>query len=674
MLGINVKNISPYQWVVLSQLFVILPHAAHLPVWLIIYAMVVLVLQSNPVRQKFALHKRQLQLIQMLGFVAGVVGIYMTYKTLFGLDVGVAFLLLCLVSKLFELNSRRDVYIILNLSLFVLAGLFLMDQSIGTTLQVLLGVVAILYALIAQNDDGSGRVRTLLLLSLQAVPLMLVLFIFFPRLPPLWSMQLSGAQAKTGMSDTMSPGDFANLSQSSELAFRVEFAGKMPDKSQLYWRGLVFSQFDGATWQQGQDAQITAWQTTAANVAWLSQHNVFIPQVQVTTIPYTVILEPTQQKWLFALDFPKTTTQDIGLTRAYTLQKAQAVTQRYTYQVSQFNQVIKDISLPVWLQQQTLALPKGNTKSQQFARQLFASNQGNVELYIQQLLGWIRTANFRYTLSPPILADNRIDDFLFNTRAGFCEHYASSFVFLMRAAGVPARVVVGYQGGQLGRDGQSWEVRQMDAHAWAEVWLQGKGWVRVDPTAAIAPDRVERGMNETMQSQGSAIFGEGVAGELSYQQFQMMQRMRRFIDQANYYWQKDIVGYDEDSQKDALLNWFNLKNQMQQILTMLAVFASMVAIIVAVLWWRRRKVWHPVDAPLVKLSTKMTKIGLQRTPQEGMLAWLERIGEATSQQQITQNISKTYRALRYGNQLTVEQHVALLKRMQQQVKQFYLQK
>src|SRR5690606_11789098 len=163
--------------------------------------------------------------------------------------------------------------------------------------------------------------------------------------------------------------------------------------------------------------------------------------------------------------------------------------------------------------------------------------------YMQALERWINQTDFRYTLSPPRLNNNRIDEFLFETKAGFCEHYSSSFTFMMRAAGIPARVVAGYQGGELSRGGNVWEVRQKDAHAWTEVWLDGQGWVRVDPTAFVAPERVEQGMDALTQAQGATMFGDGASAQISYQQYQMLQSLRRLSDQASYYWQKDVVGY-----------------------------------------------------------------------------------------------------------------------------------
>ncbi len=677
-----------YYWVLIAQIIVILPHAAHLPLWLIGFAVVSIFAQLPSIKAKFKklTHlKRVYQGMQMLGFLLGLAGLWLTYNTAFGLDMGVAFLVLCLISKLWELYKRRDAYVVLNLSLFVLAALFLMDQGIVTTLEVVVGAVIVLLAFIALNDDGNtrgdGRLRTLGVLGIGALPLLVVLFLFFPRLPPLWSVQLSGQQATTGVSDSMSPGDFANLSQSTELAFRVEFADKRPPQQQLYWRGLVFSDFDGVTWRPS--PQQRQWQPTQQMPSWIENALATVPdEVKIAPTSYEIILEPTQQNWLFGLDYPFAQQQDISITSNFTLLKDQPVTQQLRYDVLQFAPMRIDPILSDESRRLNLTLPnKGNPQSRALAQQLFAQSNSDPVRYIEAIERWINQTEFRYTLSPPRLNNNRIDEFLFDTKAGFCEHYSSSFTFMMRAAGVPARVVAGYQGGELSRGGNVWEVRQKDAHAWTEVWLDSQGWVRVDPTAFVAPERVEQGMDALTQAQGAAMFGDGASAQISYQQYQMLQTLRRLSDQASYYWQKDVVGYDQDKQADSLLKWFNISSIMQQIVWLAASAISVMAILVFAIWQRRRKRWHPVDLPLAQLSKRIGKAdkSLARDDSEGQLAWLARLAMAvddndTSSQnsakidktnKLTANgqpenvqakiiqIQQAYRQLRYGRLSTL---------------------
>ena len=697
-----------YYWVLIAQVIVILPHAAHLPLWLMGFALVSIIAQLPRIKAKFKqlTHlKRVYQSMQMLGFLLGLVGLWLTYNTAFGLDMGVAFLVLCLISKLWELYKRRDAYVVLNLSLFVLASLFLMDQGIVTTVEVIIGAVIVLLAFIALNDDGNtrgdGRLRTLGVLGIGALPLLVVLFLFFPRLPPLWSVQLSGQQATTGVSDSMSPGDFANLGQSTELAFRVEFADKRPPQQQLYWRGLVFSEFDGVTWRPS--PQQREWQPAPQMPNWIANALATVPdEVKTTPNRYQIILEPTQQNWLFGLDYPFAQQQDISITSNFTLRKDQPVTQQLRYDVLQFAPMRIDPVLSDESRRLNLALPSsGNPQARLLAQQLFAQSDSDPVRYIQAIERWINQTEFRYTLSPPRLNTNRIDEFLFNTKAGFCEHYSSSFTFMLRAAGIPARVVAGYQGGEPSRNGNVWEVRQMDAHAWTEVWLEGQGWVRVDPTAFVAPERVEQGMDALTQARGATMFGDGAGAQISYQQYQMLQTLRRLSDQASYYWQKDVVGYDQDKQADSLLKWFNIRSIMQQI-TWLAVSAiSVMAILVFVIWQRRRKRWHPADLPLVQLSKRIAKAdkSLARDDSEGQLAWLARLasvidddsgqnsskhnnaskltasGDSKTVQVKIEQIQQYYRKLRYGRLSTLatsdSEYQTVLKQLKKETSELF---
>ncbi|MDN5619806.1 MAG: DUF3488 and transglutaminase-like domain-containing protein [Psychrobacter sp.] len=630
-------GLPAYYWVLIAQIAVVLPHAAHLPLWLIGFATVSIVAQLPRIKRrlkKISHLKRVYQGMQMLGFLLGLVGLWLTYNTAFGLDMGVAFLVLCLASKLWELYQRRDAYVVLNLSLFVLAALFLMDQGLLTTLEVVLGAVILLLAFIAlnddSNDDGDGRLRTLGVLGIGALPLLVVLFLFFPRLPPLWSVQLSAQQATTGVSDSMSPGDFANLGQSTELAFRVEFADDRPPRQQLYWRGLVFSDFDGVTWRPSN--QVSQWSVRSQAPTWIQNAFATVPdQVQAAPTRYQVILEPTQQNWLFGLDYPFTQQPDINITSNFTLSKDQPVTQQLRYDVLQFAPMRIDPIMTDASRRLNLALPaEGNPQARALAKQLFVQSGSDPVRYMAAIERWINQTEFRYTLSPPRLNTDRIDEFLFETKAGFCEHYSSSFTFMMRAAGIPARVVAGYQGGELSQGGDVWEVRQKDAHAWTEVWLEGQGWVRVDPTSFVAPERVEQGMNAMTQQQGAAMFGSGASAQISYQQYQMVQTLRRLSDQASYYWQKDVVGYDQDKQADSLLKWFNISSIMQQVIWLAASAIIVMTTLVFIIWQRRRKRWHPADLPLAQLSKRIGKRDklLAREVNEGQLAWLERLASS----------------------------------------------
>ncbi len=657
-----------YYWTLIAIAVVIIPHFSYMPVWLVIYALFSVIMQLPQIKARLSQqnHKKKrlktsYRIIQLSAFVLGVLGLWYRFAG-FSVEAGVGFLLLCLASKLWEMYQRRDAFVLLNLSLFVCASLFLLDQGLGSSLVALCSVLTVLMAFIAMNDDnntdGSGRVRSLALLLGLALPLMVVLFLFFPRLPPLWSLKLSSPQAKTGMSDSMSPGDFANLSKSTELAFRVRFDKDIPSRQTMYWRGLVFSDFNGNTWSihrpqpiKGvKQHQLFPWSKGQQKPQWLIEAT---NSSQQTFKNYQVTLEPTNQKWLFALDYPTTAQQNMELTPNFTLRSWQENIVQYRYQASYQTDMRINQHLSAYERQINLALPEtGNERSRQLAKQLY-QQAGNTQSYINAIARWINQSNFHYTLSPPLLGKERIDEFLFDTQAGFCEHYSSSFTYLMRAAGVPARIVVGYQGGELGRDGSSWEVRQMDAHAWSEVWMAGRGWVRIDPTSFVAPERIEKGMDELTNEQGSAMFGDGMTAQLSYQQFKMLQQLRRLSDQMSYYWQRDIVGYDQNSQSQSLFKWFNIKSVYQQILTMTLTLVVIIGLVIFWLWFKRRQKWHPADRHLIKLSKRLAKHNpqLKKHDNEGMLAWLERIMATEAMQDQTHQlkfIQRHYRRLRYS--------------------------
>lgn len=697
-------RLSMRQALMLMQFLVILPHLGHLPYWLIGLSIVVVISQLGWVYQRlFARSQVRQKVAQGVVFLSGMVGIFLTFHTLVGVEAGTAFLIVCLLGKLFEVNVRRDAYVVLTFGLFITAALFLFDQDLFTAFWAMLSTLGVLYAMAMQNvsdntllandeqvnakktkdSNPSSQIHkrrpitTIALIVMQAVPLMIILFIFFPRMPPFWTIHLSKGSAQTGMSDSMSPGDIADLSQSTALAFRAIFAaGQVPVQADLYWRGLVLGSFDGRTWRPTPDPklQTVVWGNTTEIPQWLIQ-SVSLNKAQ--PVKYELIVEPTQQPWMFALNLPFSINEQAGLTREYTVRAAEDIVQQTTFQLNQFDVKTVDADLPEWLARDTLQLPiDGNLKTRVFAERLFIRLNRHPELYANAVLNWIRHENFVYTLQPPPLEGDRIDQFLFETRRGFCEHYASSFTFLMRAAGIPARVVVGYQGGQLGRDGKSLEIRQMDAHAWSEVWLAGRGWVRFDPTAAVAPDRVERGM-KSLAAENSSIFGAGVAGAFRYNQFRMLGQAREWVDYAKYMWQQKVVGFDQAHQGDFLFKVLGLRSQMMQILVMFGAFVTVLLVVVGVMWWRRRPVWHALDAPLMKLSKRLEKQNLARESAEGVLQWLTRVGRLPRYEVQAKEIASIYSHARYAYHSS-DSHTAQLankvaiKQLQQLVKNWHI--
>lgn len=636
------------RYALLSALVVsILPHMAQLPWWLIVAIMLCVVWRLPAIEQRLALPNT---FVKILLVIAGIAGIKYSYNTWFGPEAGTAFLIVCVTLKLLETKAERDSYILLTLTYFILATQFLFEKGLWATLYAMLGVMWITTAYISLNSPNSLKhaLKKSLILLGQAVPLMLILYVFFPRLPPLWSMKLTEGSGKTGMSDNISPGDLAKLSQSHELAFRVEFRDKkqMPQKSEMYWRGLTLSRFDGKTWRPsalGVFADENAAWAGFALPHWVETQ---IKVVQETPRHYKVILEPNDRVWLYSLSVPYSKTQGVGLTRDFRLVNRMPVFERFSYEAIQFQASILEPELPQWLGQDNLQLPStGNPIAREMAkkwRAFYASD----EAYINALLRWLRKSLFYYTLEPPLLGENRVDDFLFNSKRGFCEHYSSAFAFLLRAAGIPTRVVVGYQGGELSPTGDSWQVRQMDAHAWVEAWLPQKGWQQIDPTAAVAPERIEHGMGNLANNQ--TLWGDSALSALKYSNYKWFSQFRNMADYINYRWQKDIVGYDMAQQDLFLLKLLGDSSVWKRIAIMFAALMLVVGIIAMWTMLRGRKRYHPADKILIQLSSRLEKRGLSRHRGEGVVAYLQRLQQAQPHwQESLLHIEQVYCAIRY---------------------------
>lgn len=557
--------------------------------------------------------------ITFLLTLIAVSAIYSQYKSFIGVDAGVAVLTTFMFAKALESKNKRDFIILFNFALFVAASSFLYSQTFWMALAVLLCLLSCMVGLyriqvsefaasmpsqissakaLLQDVKHVGRFVAL------ALPFFILLFMFFPRLPPLWHIPIPENKAVTGISDSMSPGDIASLSQSSALAFRiVGDIQRLPKQTELYWRALVLDEYDGQKWTSHfvnqQPTQISVKNTDVWNYQYLAAD----PSVL----------------WIMGLD------QSIPHERYYfNRQDGSIVPRRLTQRVEPIS--LQWVGTHVTMQQPEY-IYRINTKiqfnldlkSQQLAARLYSESQQDPKRYIQNVLNWYRQNNFVYTLNPGILGRNRIDDFLFNSRQGFCEHYASSFVMLMRFVGIPARVVTGYQGGQLAPDGKSWEVRQLDAHAWTEVLLDGQ-WQRIDPTAVISAQRIENGM-QTLMQQDASIFGQ--ANRWSPRRFQLLTKMRIWGDYASYQWQSKVVGYNTESQQ----KWFEkigLKSTYMAILTLFSAVLGLMVLYFTVIYLKKRHSVSSLDREINRFNKQLSS-ELKRQPTETFRQWLQRI-------------------------------------------------
>ena len=425
----------------------------------------------------------------------GLATLFMSYGDLSGRRAAVSLLTVMLALKMIECYRIRDARLVVSFSLFLCATQFLFAQGVlmpfygGATVILALVTLTQLQRSEAWAHEGEPPVVkaslwselsfSFRLLAL-AVPVGLAFFILFPRLAsPLWGIPETTLDSKSGLSDSMSPGSIQNLFMDDSPAFRAEFTGPVPSAEHLYWRGPVFWRFDGDTWKGGYYGR---------NIEASAR-----PEPSEGAWDYTVQLEPNERNWLFALDYPASVPPDTRLTMDFQLIRRQPVIQLMQYGVISNPEFVDTPQLRDALRLQALDLPENrNPRTRQLVEDWRQETPGDPE-FVNRALRYFNQERFHYSLEAPLLGTHSVDDFLFDTRTGFCEHYASTFAVMMRMAGIPTRIVTGYQGGWYSELGNYVLVRQSDAHAWTEVWFPERGWTRVDPTAAVSPLRVQQG-------------------------------------------------------------------------------------------------------------------------------------------------------------------------------------
>jgi transglutaminase-like putative cysteine protease len=617
--------------IVLVVLMVSAPHAEHLPIWVSAVCVMLLAWRAYLNRASLPLPRRWLLLLITFG---STVGVAVEYHTLFGREAGITLLILLAALKLLELRSQRDGTLVIYLACFIVITNFLYSQSIPTALFMLvtlLVIVATWLQLQSPTMNPRPRLRLAAILLVQAVPLMLVLFILFPRVQgPLWGMP-QDAYASSGLTDSMAPGSISQLSLSDAVAFRVNFHGKAPPRDLMYWRGPVLWEFDGRMWTPGR--------VGGTKPAQLD--NLAMP------VEYTVTLEPHNKTWLFALEMPTRVSVPATVTYDFQLRQRRPVTSRIRYDLR------SELSYRANLQEEPLQLrralqvPTGiNPRARQLAEGWRAASK-NPEAIMQHALGYFNQQGFGYTLEPPQLPPlNGIDAFLFESKLGFCEHFSSAFVFLMRSAGVPARVVTGYQGAQYNALGDYYIVRQSDAHAWAEVWLEGRGWVRVDPTAAVSPARVQNGLAAAVPDTAALPFFERNPPA-------WLLRLRFNLDMLAFRWSQWVLGYDAERQF-AFLSRLGMSDISWQKLA-LQLTGSMAALIAlfALIMLRRMRthISDPALAVYLKFCRKLAKHGIVRAAHEGPQDFAIRAAQLKPELATAiSDITARYVALRYREQ------------------------
>ncbi|MCX4024829.1 DUF3488 domain-containing transglutaminase family protein [Endozoicomonas sp. SM1973] len=624
-------------WLLLTQALVILPQLSRLPIWVVVVAIICALWRIMIFRSRWSYPKLW---IKVLVVGAAVIGTLFHYGTIVGLEAGVALLVTTFLLKLLEMKNLRDAYLVIFLSYFVVVTEFLYSQSILVSSYMLFTLLVITSALVGLHTPHLGfqpwrTFRKGAVLVVQSIPLMILLFLFVPRISPLWRVEFPQTNAKSGVSETISPGDIANLSKSDGLAFRATFKGDIPPRDLLYWRGLVMSHFDGRRWTQG-SRELGQASKLSTNLAQLKSPLLSWPNLPARwerrmekigkVYEYDVIIEPTQQHWLFSLANPENNDNNIALVRDFRLVAAQPITQRTQYSVKSYLDSHQDKDLPVWLKRLNLQLPPfGNPRARVMAQQFWVSSGKSVENYIEKILVHFRQEPYFYTLKPPLLGRDSVDEFLINSKRGFCAHYASAFVFLMRTAGIPARMVAGYQGGEINKAGNYVQVRHFDAHAWAEVWVPNRGWVRVDPTAAVAPERVEEGLEAAVAEEGSFL-AESPLSPLRFRNVPFLNNVRMQWELLEYQWQRWVLNYDQAAQLELFERWFGGKNWYVIVFTIAGSMFALIGLLALWIIWRQRpQAKDPASQCYLAFCKRMEKHGLIRNIDEPPHTFLARI-------------------------------------------------
>ncbi len=640
----------------LAAAMVLAPHALHLPPWLSVATAAPLLW-----RAVITVRGRRQPPLAALAPLAllGIAGVYASYGTLLGRDPGVAMLALLLALKSLEMHGRRDIFVLVFLSFFLLLANFFHTQGILGGAWMLATVVVLLAALLsAQYGTLQPRLAQRLgllgrMLAL-ALPLAAVLFLAVPRPgAPLWGAPHEGAQARMGLSDSMQPGAIASLAVSNEPVFTARFSTPLPPQDQRYWRGVVLGDYDGATWTR-----------RGAGRASASDNRIDIA-LEGPPSHYEVTLPANGQRRIFALDVPRSIERLPGnpyvVSSALEVLTIQPITSTVHYRVSSQPRYRLQAGLSLAQQQPWLALPAGsNPRSIAWARTLRGSGAQALApaAAITAVLEHFRHAPFRYTLQPPLLGKHGVDDFLFTTQAGFCEHYAGSFVVLMRAMGIPARVVTGYQGGTRdGADGSpSLTVRQSDAHAWSEVWLAGRGWVRVDPTSAVAPLRTQRNLDAALPAAASPLTAWRALAGLDGGATGALAAWRQQWQQAEHAWSSWVLDTTPQRQR-AMLD--DLKNLPATTLALAcAALALLSAAAGALVWWRQARQGDPLDALYLQFCHQQARRGYSRAPHEGPHGYAARLAAGMATPEAHAAIAQflaIYATMKYGNAIPDEQ-------------------
>ncbi|MBX2857472.1 MAG: DUF3488 and transglutaminase-like domain-containing protein [Cellvibrionaceae bacterium] len=612
-------------WLLVAQGVAIFPLFFFLPLWLPLMWLGVVIARVQMFRGAWPFPRNFVKTLLGAGCIIGLI---ISYRSVAGVEPMVAFLVVAFILKLVEVRDKHGVVLIVYIGFIAVAALFIFSQSLWAalyslfTLTILFGCLQSMFC--SQVSQPGKQVVEACILLLKSLPVMGILFLVLPRISPLWAVPEAGKSGKTGFSGTVSPGDISRLVRSQEIAFRVDFnpdnsnQAVVPPPEQRYWRGLTLDTYDGRSWRFRSPWQRSGDTLSSVNLPhprWSLQR-----QGDATFYEYSIILEAHGQPWLFSLMVPLQVTSELkmGFTDDYLIMTGKDIRQRTLYRVQSSTGYLRSPYLTEAERRVNQTIPRGNPRALALAgswqqRQLSAQQTVDAALALFN-------REFVYSLQPPALGTHSVDEFLFDTRTGFCEHFASSFTFLMRAAGIPARLVVGYQGGTFSEDASHMVVRQSDAHAWAEVWLPSRGWVRVDPTNAVAPERIRRGIQDALSLNDAQLLNSGLLSSA------WLQTLTLKLEELEYLWQKNVLSYDNQDKDDLLKKLFGSKAWWLTGLLLIGGIGLLLLMYHLLPLPRLAgKRAHPAEVMYRKYLRGMQAQGLQRQPWETATAFARRV-------------------------------------------------
>ncbi|MBV7434167.1 DUF3488 and transglutaminase-like domain-containing protein [Cardiobacteriaceae bacterium TAE3-ERU3] len=575
----------------------------------------------------------------------GLLLIYSNYRSQSLTFSFLALLALMGTAKMLESRNERDCKILFLLELTLMMAFLMYSQSIAIFIYLLfvLGYILLVQMRIAQRGNRVillGRWQEIGKLLMLALPFTILLFFFFPRIQPSWGIPRNENQAVTGLPDEMDMGDIASLVQSNEPVFRVRFANnELPPPSERYWRGTTLWSFDGKNWRQrNNDMRIQP-----SNI----QYN------QESEFSYDLMPVKDSLKWLPALElsFSFPDALQIGGSYQLKLPDNHKVPARYHLKsavdyrtVGALDDATKAAALQL---PDDVAIPQ----TRALAERLYHESGENAVGFAKAFADYIQDEEFYYTLEPPPGMGN-VEQFLFEGRMGFCEHYASAMTQAARSVGIPARIVIGYQGGEHNPLNDDFLVREESAHAWVELWDDARGWFRSDPTAAVAPERINQAQlnaSSLQRGEDQRAFGTRLAENMA-----SFAWLRNAYGAANAFWQDWVIDLNRD-QQGSLLEKLGLKGAGNKLLIAILLFCTMAGGTLLWLWWQRRPRHDDDDvAKAVRLLLKrLEHSGLRKRNRESVADFLLRIAPYMQKENSAElkRISARYEQARYyGNE------------------------